>query len=309
MDKRLSRTDLGFSLMFLLMLVIAIGAFFYGVKVGGDRVRTEQTEAADALAQDASAANAPNAYQQQDLVSFYHTVFLSYREFENEWFAALGKWKADPSADLSASLKELAKTANAKYAKIQVDFVSPSSPLLIEAQNNYLKSLKLFSESFSTLAGSADTVAASELLRQLEDQAFFTEGRKYALDGQSAYFASMLKWGATVNPDVPGEYEAPNTLNLDQWSALPLIVKNKVTTDFLSNSRTFAEFLPHDLTARIDEFIQSGQAGKMKQTSIGSISELLVGTDAVRSGDFLDARSSLYADELLPQLPFFISER
>ena len=87
MEKRLNRTDLGFSLMFLLMLIIAVGAFFYGVKVGGDRVRTEQTEAAAVeKAKAASAASLPSAYQQQDLVSFYHTVFLAYREFENEWF-------------------------------------------------------------------------------------------------------------------------------------------------------------------------------------------------------------------------------
>jgi len=307
MDKRLSRTDLGFSLMFLLMLVIAIGAFFYGVKIGGDRVRAEQAEAVEADAQSSPAA--PNAYQQQDLVSFYHTVFLSYREFENEWFSTLGKWKADSSVDLTASLKELAKTADAKYAKIKVDFISPSSPLLTEAQNDYLKSLKLFSESFSALAKNAGAMSADELIRQLDAQAFFTEGRKYGLDGQNGYYTSMLKWGATVNPDIPGEYHTPNILNLDQWNSLPLIIKNKVSADYLSGSQAFTEFLPHDLTARIDQFIQSGQAGKMKQTTIGSVAELLTGTDAVRSGDYLSNRASLYANELLPQLPFFISER
>lgn len=307
MDKRLSRTDLGFSLMFLLMLVIAIGAFFYGVKIGGDRVRAEFADAADtqALASQAS----PNAYQQQDLVSFYHTVFLSYREFENEWFSALEKWKADPSADLAASLKELAKTADAKYAKIKVDFVSPSSPLLTQAQNDFMKSLKLFSESFSALAKDAGSMGSDELIRQLDGQAFFTEGRKFALDGQNNYYTSMLKWGASVNPDIPGDYETPNIVSLDQWKSLPLLIKNKISADYLSDSQAFTEFLPHDLTARIDQFIQSGQAGKMKQTTIGSVAELLTGTDAVRNGDFMTSRASLYADELLPQLPFFISER
>lgn len=307
MDKRLSRTDLGFSLMFLLMLVIAIGAFFYGVKTGADRVRAEQAEAAEAEVKSAPAA--PNAYQQQDLVSFYHTVFLSYREFENEWFSALEKWKADPSVDLAASLKDLAKTADAKYAKIKVDFVSPSSPLLTEAQNDYLKSLKLFSESFHALSKDAGAMGADELIRQLNGQAFFTEGRKYALDGQNDYYTSMLKWGASVNPDIPGDYHTPNILNLDQWKSLPLVIKNKVSADYLSGSQSFTEFLPHDLTARIDQFIQSGQAGKMKQTTVGSIAELLTGTDAVRSGDFLSNRASLYANELLPQLPFFIPEQ
>ena len=213
MDKRLSRTDLGFSLMFLLMLVIAIGAFFYGVKLGGDRVRAEYAEAA--VAQAHSSPAAPNAYQQQDLVSFYHTVFLSYREFENEWFSALGKWKADPSVDLAASLKDLAKTADSKYAKIQVDFVSPSSPLLTKAQNDFMKSLKLFSESFSALAKDAASLGSEELIKQMNGQAFFTEGRKFALDGQTDYYTSMLKWGASINPDIPGDYHTPNIVDVD----------------------------------------------------------------------------------------------
>src|ERR1700730_10741982 len=108
MDKRLNRSDLMFSLAFLLMRVIAIGAFFYGVKVGTARVEAQYaSEHKPATA----APPPPYAYQQQDLVSFYHTVFLSYREFQNDWFAAQDKWLSDSTADRSASLKELSKVA------------------------------------------------------------------------------------------------------------------------------------------------------------------------------------------------------
>lgn len=307
MDKRLSRTDLGFSLMFLLMLVIAIGAFFYGVKVGTERTRANLAPVL-ANTENNAAPAALNAYQQQDLVSFYHTVFLSYREFENEWFAAEAKWKADPSADLANSLRELEKTANQSYDKIKVDFVSPASPLLIEAQDHYLKSLKLFSESFATIRAEADAASADDLVRQLKAHEFFQEAMKYALAGQNAYYTSMLKWGATLNPDLPEDYTTPSTLDIAEWRSLPLLVKNKAAADYLSESLAFVEFWPHDLTARIDQFIASGQAERMKQSTIGSIAELLLGTDAVRSGDFMRDRASLYADELLPQLPFFIAE-
>ncbi|MBW5446675.1 hypothetical protein GE107_11445 [Cohnella sp. CFH 77786] len=307
MEKRLNRTDLGFSLAFLFMLVIATGAFFYGVKVGTDRVQAERLEAersSKPLAQ-----SAPNAYQQQDLVSFYHTVFLPYREFQNEWFSARGEWNADPSADLSASLKMLSKTANAKYAKIKSAFVSPSSPLLKDAQTDYMKSLKLFSDSFANLASTANKGTTEQLLQSLENQAFYTEGRKYALSGQNAYYTAMLKWAATVNPDIPEDFKSPAVIELARWKSMPLIIKNKVAVDYLSSHSLYADFLPHDLTARIDQFIRSGQADKMKQTTVGSIAELLTGTDAVRNGDFLGSKTMLYPNEQLPQLPFFIPDK
>lgn len=307
MEKRLNRTDLGFSLAFLLMLIIAIGAFFYGVKVGTDRVKADML--VEETSQQAADQSGPNAYQQLDLVSFYHTVFLPYREFQNLFYNAQDKWNADPTVDLSASLKELAKTADAKYGKIRVASVSPSSPLLKEAQVSYLKSLKLFSDSFGALAGGANRGTAAQLIESMDEQAFYKEGRKYALAAQNAYYTSMLKWGASVNMDISADFKSPEVVDLNQWKTMPLVVKNKVIADYLSSRTLLTGFLPHDLTARIDQFIRSGQAGKMKQTTIGSIAELLTGTDAVRNGDFLGSKSKLYPNEQLPQLPFFAPEQ
>jgi hypothetical protein len=33
--------------------------------------------------------------------------------------------------------------------------------------------------------------------------------------------------------------------------------------------------------------------------------ELLIGTDAVRSGDFIRGKTKFYSSETLPQIPFF----
>jgi hypothetical protein len=307
MEKRLNRTDLGFSLAFLLMLVIAIGAFFYGVKVGTDRASAKQQDVK--AAQEAKSKPAPDAYQQQDLVSLYHTLFLPYREFQNDWFQAQNKWSGDPSVDLSASLKELAKTADAKYETISTSYVLGSSPLLKDAQTDYLKSLKLFSESFSSLAAHANQANSAKLMNDLNGQAFYKDGRRYALSAQNAYYRSMLKWGATVNTEIPGEFKTPAVMELSRWKSLPLLAKNKVIADYLSENGLFTDFLPQDLTARIDDFIRSGQAGKMKQKTVSSIAELLTGTDAVRSGDFLETKTKLYGSEQLPQLPFFIPDK
>lgn len=307
MDKRL-RTDIGFILMFLLMLIVGIGAFFYGVKIGTERTLASLTSAAGSAPDNESPA-VITAYQQQDLVSFYHTVFLPYREFQNQWFDTVDKWAGNPSADLEAALKEMAKQANDRYAMIQGAYVSPASPLLQTAQTDYLKSLKLFSESFSSAARNADKLEPDMLISELAKDAYFNEGRTYALSAQNHYYTSMLKWGATVNTEIDGNFQNRGDMELSQWKKLPILVKNKIAADYLSANNLYAGFLPHDLTARIDEFIASGQAEKMKQKTVLSVADLLTGTNAVRSGDFLRAKAKLYSNEQLPLLPFFVPEK
>ena len=71
------------------MLVFAVGAFFYGVKIGSDKTEAKLVQYTIHLSSNNS--NGILAYQQQDLVSFYHTVYLPYREFQNEWFDTLHK--------------------------------------------------------------------------------------------------------------------------------------------------------------------------------------------------------------------------
>ncbi|TVY04536.1 hypothetical protein [Cohnella terricola] len=302
MEKRLNRSDLMFSLAFLFLLIIAIGAFFYGVKVGTDRTEAKH---ASANAPEVSATAEPSAYQQQDLVSFYHTVFLSYREFQNDWFAAQNKWLSDPAADRSASMKELAKTAKRKYEAIKGVYVAPISPELKNAQTDYLKSLKLFEESFSALASTANESSAQSVLDKVSRNSFYKEGLNHSLNAQKEYYASMLKWAASVNMDVKGDYTSPEVLSIGKWSHLPLIVKIKVASDFMSEQAALTDYLPHDLAAKIDQFISSGQANKRKIKSFNAVAELLTSTEAVGSGYFNEVKTRFYEDEQLPQLPFF----
>ncbi|MBO9596743.1 MAG: hypothetical protein J7559_02805 [Cohnella sp.] len=307
MEKRLKRSELTFSLAFLLMLVIAVGAFFYGVKVGSARV--EDKYASEEQQPESAAPALPDAYQQQDLVSFYHTVFLPYREFQNEWFDTKSKWLADSSADRTADLNGLAKSAKKKYDAIKSVGVSNASPLLIDAQTSYLKSLKLFSDSFAGVAKDANAQTADAFLSSLNNNAYFKEGRVQALSGQKDYYGAMLKWAAMIDTDLPSDYDSPDILSLSKWKSLPLIIKLKVSADYLAKQTEMKGFSPQDLTARIDDFIGSGQADKRKLKSFGAVAELLTSADGVRNGDFLAMKVRFYENEQLPQLPFFFSDK
>jgi len=306
MEKRLTRIDLMFALGFLFMLIVAVGAFFYGVKVGTSQAEAKQEKAAPTESASPAAAV---AYQLQDLVSFYHTVFLPYREFMSDWQDAQQKWLVDDSIDRSSSLKELAKTATSKYESVKVAYTNPVSPLLKEAQDQYLKSLKLYASAFSENVATANEGTAGIALNKIRGDAYYKEGLKNGLSAQQNYYDSMVKWASSVDMDIPFDSDNKTTIGLTQWKALPLVAKNELTARYLQEQSLMSDFLPHDLTARIDGFIASGQAEKMKLKTMGSIAELLTQTDAVRSGDFLSLKNRFYAKQLLPQLPFFSPDK
>ncbi|CAM3778634.1 hypothetical protein COLU111180_07945 [Cohnella lubricantis] len=308
MDKRLTRIDLMFALGFLFMLVVAVAAFFYGVKVGASQAESRH-EKATALPQAAAASVSLNAYQLQDLVSFYHTVFLPYREFLDDWQSAQQEWLSDESADRSAQVKELVRSAKAEYESVKVAYVPQVSPLLKDAQNQYLKSLKLYADGLSAYVSSANQATADIVLEQINANAYIAEAQKLSLAAQKQYYESMVKWGATVDIDIPEESKDKTSIDLAGWKKLPLLIKNELAAEYMQERSLMTGFLPQDLAARIDSFVASGQAAKMKLKSMSSVADLLTQTDAVRKGDFLASKVRLYDQELLPQLPFFSSDK
>ncbi|MBM7564452.1 hypothetical protein JOC55_001393 [Paenibacillus sacheonensis] len=287
------------------MLVFAVGAFFYGVKVGSDRTEAKLVENTKHLSSNKGVAA---AYQQQDLVSFYHTVFLPYREFQNEWFSTMRKLTTGQLNDVSSTMKELSGSAKQTYAEAELASVSRNSPLLESAQLQLLKSLRMFKEAAQRAAGSSKNMTADKLVKALSKDAYYVDGVKYALGGQQDYYAAMLKWSSSVNPAIPGDYAKTADVGIAQWKTLPLTVKNKLAANQLNARKTLASFYPQDLTSRIDQFIQSGQAASMKMRTVDSVVDLLVNTEAVRAGDFGESKAVLYGKELLPQLPFFYPE-
>ncbi|GLX69016.1 hypothetical protein [Paenibacillus glycanilyticus] len=300
MEKRLPRSAMIFSLGFVFMLVCAVGAFFYGVKIGTSKTETkyEMKELKSASAEN----NRP--YQQQDLVSFYHTVFLPYREFQSKWDDAVSGFELSDGGSASSILKDLANLAHAKKSEAaSVDL--QQSPLLGEAQNDYIRSLGQFEQAAKAAAAQAKSTSGSELTGKIKQLDSYRLAVSQSLAAQQSYYTAMMKWGATVDPNIPTDYAMPKVIEVKKWTSLPLIVKNKLMADQLASREQLTVFYPQDLTSRIDKFISSGQQAKLNLTTISAIAELLMDTEAVRSGDFADNHTTLYKQDLLPQLPFF----
>lgn len=301
MEKRPSRIEFLFSLGFIFMLICAVGAFFYGVKVGTDR-----TEAKYAVKNSVAAAPHKDAtYSQQDLVTFYHTVLLPFRDFQKQWFDTLDTFGTDASTDQAAALKALRKTAQKQYGIANQQSMTNAAPLLQEAQTNYLKSLKLFDDGIGNLVNKANTLPSTVLIDELEKDNYIKNAVSFALQGQQQYYDTIIKWGSTMQSDIPAQLEAKSNVSFAEWKNYPLTVKNRIISDMLLAGQSFKPFYPHDLTAKTDQMIASGGADKLKLQTIDDVVNLLLSTDAVRSDDFLKQKNKQYDGELLPQLPFF----
>ncbi|MFD0586868.1 hypothetical protein ACFQZE_02545 [Paenibacillus sp. GCM10027627] len=300
MEKRLTTTAMLFSVGFLFMLVCAVGAFFYGVQIGSEKIEAKYAAAKEA---EGGISESATPYQQQDLVSFYLTVFSPYREFQSKWLSDMDALSRGGNLDAEAAFKSLAKLADKKVEE-SASFNMQKSPLLGEAQIAYVRSLKLFKDA-ATKAAAAKTKDKAAIYKNVLADSNYKAAVKEALEAQKDYYHAMQQWAATVDPKVPNTYKASGPLSADKWKGLPLTVKNSIVVNYLKERNELYEFYPHDLTSRVDDFIQSGQASKMKLQTANAIIDLLMNTRAVDPEDFSAIKGRLYESETLPQLPFF----
>ncbi|AJS58005.1 hypothetical protein [Paenibacillus sp. IHBB 10380] len=300
MNNKSTRSQLYFSLTFIFMLILAVAAFFFGVKVGADQMDAKY----DYLKVSPAAPDFSDSYQQKDLVTFYHTVFLPYREFKSEWVTQTDAISRNEDASKNKKLlKKLNSLAEEKYDEVMKDTMYTSSPLLQDAQMNLLKSLRLFGDAVSNQSASSQK-SGEHIIKELHQETYYKSATKYGLLAQKNYYAAMLKWGAKINPNIPEQYAYQKQLSLKEWDEYPLIVKNAAVSSILLNNSMYGAYDPQDMTAKIDYMLNSGSAQSLKLTNVQSVINLLNRTEAVKESDFIE-KKNLYKKELLPQLPFF----
>jgi hypothetical protein len=305
MEKRLSRSDYLFTLVFIFMLVAVVAAFFYGTRVGKEQTVAKYEHV---LMKQQALSQEQTAYHQQYLVSFYHTIYLPYREFQNKWFDFIEALELQSkSVDTASALKQLSRIAIDQYEEAAALSMPESSPLLQEAQRNYLKSLKLFSDAAAKFARQASK--SPDLSQAIKDDAYFQEAKNFALLAQHNYYSSIVKWHESLGAPLDGsEFAELDSLNVKEWGRLNFNLKNVVIARLLLNGQYYEPYHVHDITIRIDELAASGQAVKMKLDDIGQIVEMLIHTGAVRQNDFIKSKNKYYENETMPQLPFFFQQ-
>lgn len=300
MEKRLTKSDYLFVLLFIFMLVATLGAFFFGLKLGTEKASARYE---DLIVKQSAQAHMLTAYHQQYLVSFYHTIYQPYREFHQRWFDGMNELAADPTANASQILKQLSKLASDKYDELGEKSMPESSPLLADALIDYRKSLKLFSEALDGAHPKANAVPGPALVEQLTNDPYLTEAKTFALQAEERFYAAIVKWNES-QAALPSAPDPEQPLPFQSWNGLGFNMKADYVAKWLVRQKAFHPFTPHDVVSRIDEMIASGQASKMNLAEVGQVLHLLIATDAVRPGDFMSYKTR-YAGETLPQLPFY----
>ncbi|WP_110932462.1 hypothetical protein [Paenibacillus bouchesdurhonensis] len=299
MQKKSYRFEILFMLGFLFTLVAAFGTFFLGFKMG-----ITQTEAKYAHLSNHTGFETTASYEQQDLVAYYYVVFQPYQQFKDEYFNLVDQLsRSDSRLKSIGIMKEIREAARKQYDQIQSQSITVSSPLLKDAQTDVLKSLKLFDESAGRIEiGSKN---GTELAKSLANEEFTKSAENYGLKAQQKYYTSMMKWAAKSNQSIPADFSFQDSTTVKEWTNFPLAVKNKIVSDMMANSNLYVSYLPQDMTAKIDQMIDSGKASSMKLNSITSIVKVLMDTEAVQGKEFLRWKSTYYATEFIPELPFF----
>ncbi|WP_068785229.1 hypothetical protein [Paenibacillus phocaensis] len=303
--KKNTKFEMLFALGFLATLIIAFGTFFIGLNIGIDK-----TEAKYAYLKAVPPGKENEvSYQQQDLVTFYYVVFQPYQQFKEDYLTLVEDMSRSNSKSVSSgAMKEIREKAKTSYEQIAAQSITDSSPLLKEAQTDYLKSLKLFSDSVDQVKAKAGSQKGAELAKAFAQDEFTVSAKNYGLQAQKKYYSSILKWTAKVKSGIPADYTCKTNIGTQEWAGYSLAVKNKAITDMMVNEQLYVSYLPQDMTAKIDQLIASGKADALNLSSVTSIVKVLTETDAVKNKEFAKWKSTYYASESLPELPFFTED-
>ncbi len=302
MKKGSSRIELYFSLTLISVLILTAAAFFSGVKVGAEKIEAKYSY----LKITSAEPEFNDSYQQQDLVTFYHTVFLPYREFKSEWVAKTDTIsRTEDPAQVKKILKQLRILADEKYNDITKTTMYSTSPMLQESQTELLKSIRLFREAADNISSSSISNSGEKLMTEFQQNNLYKKGVNYGLIAQKKYYNSMIKWSAKVDPSLTIKYDFTKDLSFTAWKKYSLIVKNAAVSTILTKDSIYGAYDPQDMTARIDNMINSGKTQSMNLHSVEAVINLLNTTDAVKENDYKKWKNKYYNNELLPQLPFF----
>lgn len=305
MKRKKSRSEVWFTLGFLFTLVTAFATFLLGLNMGINRTEAKYLNLKASMLEIETA----DSYNQQDIVTFYYAVYQPYQQFKEE-YAVLNEQlgQKDSKVASAKTLKDVRDEARKQYEQISANSVAGSSPLLKQAQTDILKSLKLFDEGIDRNLSFLNGETGITLIHNLSSDEFTKNAVDFGLKAQNKFYAAILKWSAKLNNGIPESYTFQPETTIKQWQTYSLAQKNKAVSDIMLENKLFTAYQPQDLTAKIDQMINSGKASALKLHSVSSIVKIVTETEAVQSKEFMKWKSTYYASEQLPELPFFTEE-
>lgn len=295
-------SEIGYALVFILIVIVGVSSFLFGIKIG-----KEETEATyEQIITEMTATPDPGGiYTQQDISSFYNSVYVPYLEIQKEWLAARNALALGKLSEAKRLFDELSTHTNENYAVAKQVSMSESAPLLQDAQIGLLKGMKLIGETShrATLwfaEGTSKTITYT-----INQDQYYLEAVKQITNAKYNYHFAILKWASKEDSHINGKDTKAATISIAQWSPLPVVIKNKIMSQQMRDRKLIANYEAQDLTAAADRIIASGISKKMGAKTVNEVIDLLLSTEAVRKGDFLKEAEELYKNQTLPKIPLF----
>ncbi len=301
MANRLSKSDYFVAYMIIISLACFVGGFFLGASVMKSKIQHEQAVMAE-QAEKERLQKELKPYREQDFVTFYYSIYQPLKSFEAEHFRYLASLPGKAKRDQLAASEEMQKLAEDKRAEVEKRAVPTTSPLLLNAKQEYLASLQAYEEGMDRLLGEKESAAK---LTEADVEQQLRPFRTRWLRAQADLYKAIALWEEMHVTKKPMPREVPAILPISQWRSYPFHYRNYLSAEYMYRQNQLAAFHPEDLTARLDAVVLSNQAGALGWKDIPFAVRALYATDAVREGDFRQLRGKLYPDLKAPEIPLF----
>lgn len=304
MTKRLNRSEFMMAYMIIITLACTVGGFFFGAHYMKTKIESEQVAAMEAQKKEAERdrlLREQKLYSEQDFIRFYYAVYAPVLELKQAHFDTMSRWDNMESEAQTDSLKQLTKTAEQTLEQIEKNVPLPTSPMLLQAQNQFTNSVRAYLDSMEQVRSDQN----SNALTPSSISARLTLFQDSWLTAQELVYQSFAAWESAYVVKQPLPKTVPTTVRASQWKQYPFHFRTYLAANAMSRDKQWKSYNPEDLTARLDMLFASKDSTSLGIQDMEAAIRLLRATDAVHAGDFRQSYSRLYSELKTPEIPLY----
>lgn len=301
MSNRLTKFDFFVVFMILLSLACLIGGFFIGASYTRSKAEAEFNQYIAEVSKYQTESTLLN-YAHTDFVSYYHQIYLPFKEFRNLYIAQIeSSIKSGDYAQIADNVSSLRKQTERIMKEIERAQIPHTSPLLQTSQKELLRSLMSYEQGLDKLADLPKERAES-ISTFLQESEEFSAGKKHWLKGQRLFYEALLFWESFfVTEEKPQLIENPSQYTLNQWVQLGFHQKNELIAKLLEELELVTLYNPEDVTVYIDSLASHHHDGNQR---VVDALQFLSASDSIREGQFIEKIKD-YESVQLPMIPLF----
>ncbi|CCF14266.1 MULTISPECIES: hypothetical protein [Brevibacillus] len=306
MTKRLSKHEYIVTYMIILSLTCLVVGFFWGANVVQSKMDEQLTQLQQLTHQthnQEKLIREKKLYPEQDFTHYYYSFYEPLSTFQTDYFYYVANLQGKTLEEQKGVHSQLKQVVQTKIEQLEKVYISERSPLLVASRNQFLGSLHTLHNSLTkAMADTKGSHYSSEdiaALRHAED--FQSE----YLQAQTKFYHAIAMWEQIYVLQHPiGDVDI-TSLTFAAWDTLPFHYRNYISARYMENIRSIPQFFPQDLTASIDARIKNKETVKLGWQNIPFGVNVLIASNGVHAGDFVQLNKKIYPALSLPEVPIY----